>query len=397
MHVFIIPSWYPSKSSPLSGCFVKEQALAISHFLPDVRVTVSTWGHEDGLLPLKQLQSWLGILSWRLRQKPDQINCSEIHEIFNPLLTWSDRLPFRGLGRLVAVNQRNLEIATKAFGKVDLMHAHVSYPAGYVASVLKETFGIPYVLTEHMGPFPHPALIRRGHLITPVRTAFNRADATVAVSPFLANAITKFGFDQCTVIPNLVNEQQFRPQVPTPGRFVLFTLCTLTPEKGVEDLLRAFAQWNPLPKMVELRIGGDGPMADQYRDLAQQLGIADRIFWLGRVGREHVVRLFQTCHVYVMPSRYETFGVVYAEAMACGKPVIATQCGGPESIVNQDSGRLVEVGNIDQLAEVMEWMYGNWSNFDPKSIRTYFENNFSGRAVTGQLFELYKYVIRGTV
>ena len=158
-------------------------------------------------------------------------------------------------------------------------------------------------------------------------------------------------------------------------------------------MLQAIARWRPDPREVEFRIGGDGPMRIAYMAMTKNLGIADRVNWLGSVSRQDAPRLFGECHAYVMPSRHETFGVVYAEAIASGKPIIATRSGGPEFIVNEINGRLVEIGDIDELANTMAWMRDNWRYFDPQLIRKDFEQRFSRSAVISQLLKLYQSVL----
>jgi glycosyltransferase involved in cell wall biosynthesis len=338
----------------------------------------------------------MNIWQWFLRQRPNQVRqCGGLWEVFNPALYWSHRLPFGGAARLIGANRRNLEEASARFGKIDLIHAHVSYPAGYVASLLSREFGIPYVLTEHMGPFPFPALMSKGKPLPEVTQAFAGASAVIAVSPSLAKRIASFGYREPVVIPNAVDERRFFPGAPPEGKFVFFTLCGLNDQKGIDHLLESIALWNPPAERFEFRIGGDGPMRAAYRAMAERLGVADRVKWLGAVGRDEASRLFRDCHAYVMPSLHETFGVVYAEAIASGKPVIATRCGGPEFIVNETNGRLVDVGDIGGLSDAMKDVAAHWDRFDPAAIRQDFERRFSRPAVVGQLRALYETVVRG--
>jgi glycosyltransferase involved in cell wall biosynthesis len=394
MNLFLIPSWYPSETQPLGGIFTQEQAEAIAELCPDITVIVSTWGHCDAEIPLRQPRQLFKVLLWRFRQQGNRITQrNKIWEVFNPALSWSQRLPFGGSHRLIKANRFNLHLAQKRFGKIDLIHAHVSYPAGYIASLLAQEFGIPYVLTEHMSPFPFPSLMRNDRPIPEITRAFEHAAAVIAVSPSLAKRIESFGYRQPKVIPNVVDERRFTIGEPRPGKFVFFTLCGLTDQKGIDHLLEAIALWNPPADRFEFRIGGDGPMCIVYQSLAKRLGVADRVRWLGAVRREDAPRLFRECHSYVMPSRHETFGMVFAEAIASGKPVIATRCGGPEFIINKSNGILVEIGDIKGLAAAMRQMADNWSTYDPLVIRKDFENRFSRAAVVGQLRALYTTIV----
>lgn len=395
MNLFLIPSWYPSASSPIGGVFTQEQAHALAALAPDITVIVSLWGHADAVLPARSPWRWPQRTLWRLRQKTDEVRQNQgVHEVFNAKIHWSERLPFGGVQQLIAVNRRNFLLAQQRFGKIDLIHAHVSYPGGYVASLLAQEFKLPYVLTEHMSPFPFPNLMRVGQPVPEIAQAFKHAAASIAVSPFLADRITSFGYPRPVVIPNVVDEHAFALGQPTSEKTVFFTLCGISEQKGIDHLLDAIALWNPPAERFEFRIGGDGPKRADYHAKAQALGLSDRVRWLGAVSRAQAPALFRDCHIFVMPSRHETFGVVYAEAIASGKPIIATRCGGPESIVNDINGQLVDVGDVPGLARVMEQMATQWSRYDPQAIRQDFDARFSRHAVVQQLCTLYNQVLK---
>lgn len=396
MNVFLIPSWYPSSTSPLAGVFTQEQAEAIAELAQDTQIIVSKWGHFDGILNAMRPWLWPKRLLWWLRQPRNAICFNKgVIEVCNPKISWSERLPFGGARQLIGVNRRNFNLAQKKFGKIDLIHAHVSYPGGYIASLLAKQHGIPYVLTEHMSPFPFPNLMRSGIPVPEISKAFNESAASIAVSPSLADRIESFGYPRPNVIPNVVDERNFTPGHSSSDKFIFFTLCGITEQKGIDHLLEAIALWNPPANKFEFRIGGEGPMKAIYQAKAKGLGIADRVLWLGAVSRDQAPILFRDCHIFVLPSRHETFGVVYAEAIACGKPIIATRCGGPESIVNEENGQLVDVADVTGLAHAMHSMANDWHNYKPDRIRVSFEQRFSRQAVVKQLLGLYQQVLRG--
>lgn len=394
MNLFLLPSWYPSPASPLSGSFTQEQAEAIAELAPDIRVLVSLWGHADTVLPARSPWRWPQRLAWRLLQRKDQVReRNGVNEIFNAKMHWSGRLPFGGVRQLIAVNRRNFQLAQQRFGQIDLIHAHVSYPGGYIASLLSQEFGLPYVLTEHMSPFPFPSLLHSGQPVTEIAQAFQKAAASIAVSPSLSQRVASFGYPTPRVIPNMVDERAFTLGQPNSSKTVFFTLCGISEQKGIDHLLEAIALWNPPANLFEFRIGGDGPQRAAYEAKAQSLGLADRVRWLGAVSRSQAPKLFTDCHIYVMPSRHETFGVVYAEAIASGKPIIATRCGGPEFIVNATNGVLVDVGDVPALSQAMQTMAAHWADYSPQAIRKDFEQRFSRTAVVRQLRALYQEVL----
>lgn len=390
MNVFVIPSWYPSTANPLSGVFIKEQVDAIAELCPDLHLLLSLWGHEDGVFQSRRPSTWLKLLRWWWGQKRDEIlTLGPVSHVCNPRVTWSPHFPFGGVAQLVSVNRRNFRLASERIGPIGVIHAHVSYPAGYIASILSREFGVPYVITEHMSPFPFPALMQEGRPLNEISQAMAHATAVIAVSPSLADRVTSFGYQRPRVLPNMVDERRFRPGRPREGKMVFFTLCVISEQKGIDHLLEAIATWNPPAAGFEFLIGGDGPQRAQYEAKSRALGLADRVRWLGAVSREQAPELFRQCHVFVMPSRHETFGVVYAEALASGKPVIATRCGGPEFIVHPGNGLLVDVGDVPALAQAMRTMAVDWERYVPDLIRQDFDQRFSRPAVVNQLRNLY--------
>jgi glycosyltransferase involved in cell wall biosynthesis len=129
---------------------------------------------------------------------------------------------------------------------------------------------------------------------------------------------------------------------------ILFT-GKLVPRKGVDVLLRALPQ--VLREMeVKLVLAGSGNQQD-YQQLAEALGILDKLRFLGRVPDDTLRLLYSSCDLFVLPSRLEGLGIVILEAMAAGKPIVATNVGGiPEIIESGQNGILVEAGEEGKLA-----------------------------------------------
>lgn len=399
MRIFVIPSWYPSPNLPMAGIFVQEQCQALAECQPQLQMAVSTWGHGD--LELQLGRPWAAlqsIIKYCVKPRAPRWQSGALMSAYSPALTWSHRLPGGGASRLLQANEANFRNALNHWGGIDLIHAHVSYPAGFMAAELSKKYGVPYVVTEHMGPFPFATMMQGNQPMWQIRQALNNAERIIAVSPSLAAGIESFGFKGVQTIPNLVNEDQFCPAnlasaKASDSKFVFFTLGNLVPQKGVGDLLKAIALWNPPADEVEFWIGGEGQNAAHYKQQAAELGVADRVKWLGQVPREDAPALFQRCDCFVLPSLHETFGVVLAEAIACGKPVIATRCGGPESIVTQTNGQLVAPGSPAELSQALADMRIQHAQYDPIAIRQSFVSRFSRQAVTQQIVDMYKAVL----
>jgi len=146
---------------------------------------------------------------------------------------------------------------------------------------------------------------------------------------------------------------ELRP-APRSSISVIGTVARLVPLKGVDVLLEAFVRSRSRAS-TELWIVGDGDAGPALRRQAHDLGVADRVRWFGSVSWEHAVRLLSAMDVVVVPSRTEGFGLVAAEAMACRRPVIASNVGGlPEVVADGVTGRLVPPDDPSALARAID-------------------------------------------
>ena len=111
--------------------------------------------------------------------------------------------------------------------------------------------------------------------------------------------------------------------------------------------------------------------------------------FMGEVDAKIIKLEMLNADALVLPSRFETFGVVLIEAMACGLPVVSTACGGPEVIVDETSGVLVEPNNLAALKEGLIWALDNARNLDPDKIRGSVINRFGAEQFCHQMVEIY--------
>ncbi|MNY46394.1 D-inositol 3-phosphate glycosyltransferase [compost metagenome] len=113
----------------------------------------------------------------------------------------------------------------------------------------------------------------------------------------------------------------------------------------------------------------------------------------GKLSREEVVTELNKAHVFVVSSFFETFGVVVIEALSMGLPVIATKCGGPEYILTDNLGVLVENNNEEEYAQAMLFVYQNYNKYDPVELRTHAIINYSDNVVSTNMIDIYKETI----
>jgi glycosyltransferase involved in cell wall biosynthesis len=203
----------------------------------------------------------------------------------------------------------------------------------------------------------------------------------IAVSRKLADDMERLGAGETVVVPNLVDERFFAPGPgPRATEPTFLFLGRLEAEKGLPELLKAMAL---LGHGFRLRVGGYGKPFETPPDAA--------VTWLGALDREQVLEELRGATAVVLPSRQESFGVVLAEAIACGTPIVATACGGPEDIVTEDNGLLVPVGDPSALAAALRKVTER--RYDAERIRADFLARFSRSVVVDQLDSHYRRAI----
>ncbi|WP_162622205.1 glycosyltransferase, partial [Acinetobacter baumannii] len=133
----------------------------------------------------------------------------------------------------------------------------------------------------------------------------------------------------------------------------------------------------------------------ELEKLVEKLNIKEKVIFLGLLNRDDVINEINTSSALLVASDIETFIVVLVEALALGKPVISTKCGGPQSIISPEVGYLVEKDNIDQYIEAMLKIYHNKESlFMAHNIRKYCIDHFSEAAVVNRLINIYNMVKR---
>ncbi len=391
MKVFIIPSWYPSKSNPIYGIFNKEQARLMAKSRPNWTIGVSRWGQGDEpfLLKAREVRSIAKALK-KFETEETQLS-NNLKEYFTGAFTWTRKWRKGNLNGIVNANERNLQRFISDFGKPDLISAQASYPAALVASALSSRYGIPFTVTLRMSPFPFPQyLTSTSNLKSIIRKPLCKASALVATSEYLKVRTESFGFSNVHTINNPVDTSFFSPTASrSDDELTILSIGRIEEQKGFDLLIEAIERV-PGPK---LRIAGKGSLMNEHKQLAKNLQVENRISWLGELSREEVLREMQACSFYVLSSRHETFGNVVVEALACGKPVVATQCGGPEELIDEETGYLCEV-EVNDLAMHIQKMIDNLHMFDSEKIRNLTKMRYGPDVWIQKVEEIFKSVVK---
>ncbi len=393
MIIYIIPSWYPSKKYPLSGSFIQEQIQSLARNHPELIIVVGLRSDFDIELSFKNPLKIIFLLIKQFINSRDKVKRTDnLFEISNPSFSLRN-FPnlFSANKRHFALHKWNIRYCQKYIGKIDIIHAHVADSAGVIALEINKRFKIPYILTEHRFESIKKIIKSKGQKYKQLLKILFHAEEVICVSQKQAYLLKFISPKMPLIIPNLTDEEKFfiKRDKPRSKYFTFATLCGLIKNKGLETLLEAIAIWKPFNLNVHFKIGGAGYHESFLKSMAYKLGISELITWTGFIDRENVPEFFQESEIFVLPSQSESFGIVYIEALACGLPVIATRCGGPEEIVNKENGVLIDIDNPKQLAEALQFSFENYDKFNLKIIREDFEKRFSSKVVTAKLLEIY--------
>ncbi|ACK72568.1 glycosyl transferase group 1 [Gloeothece citriformis PCC 7424] len=178
-------------------------------------------------------------------------------------------------------------------------------------------------------------------------------DLVVALSHAMKEKIEAAGIKPVEVVYNGVPERPLRP--PLPNLPLVAFAGRLVPEKGVSDLIKAFAQAKAFVPDAQLTIAGQGVEQNNLQALAEKLGIAQSINWLGHISRDELEKRFDAAWVQVVPSLWdEPFGNVTTEAMMRGTAVIANAVGAqPEIVQDGETGYIVPPQDIEALKDAL--------------------------------------------
>ena len=238
---------------------------------------------------------------------------------------------------------------------LDILHVHYAIPHAASAYLARSMLGpdkISMITTLHGTDIT--LVGQEPSYFEMTRFLIAESDAVTAVSSSLREE-TRRGFgvgDDIEVIPNFVDPRRFRPtdalsraDYAAEDESLLLHASNLRPVKNVPHVLRIFARINET-RPSRLLMLGEGPERRPAEQLAAELGVQDRVAFLGHV--ENLEDLLSVADLMLMPSQHESFGLVALESMACGTPVIATNVGGAgEFIENGHNSYLLDPDDLD--------------------------------------------------
>lgn len=366
MHILMLPSWYPTAEDPIRGVFFAEQARALAKN-----------GHRVSVFPL-YADADRGA---HVEQKSSG-RMTEFAIHYKPL-------PFHLTFLRVLRQMLALIRSMPREERPEVIHVH-SFRAIRYAKALKRLLGLPVMVTEHATWFERGLLSEKE--LSAVRRDYAACDRIIAVSEGMKETISPYANKEITVIPNMVNEAFFAGELhrEREGTFRFICVASLDYKKGIDTLLYAFAALRKKGVDAHLTICGRGDDQEDFFALAEELHMGANVEFTGQVSRIECVERLRQSDAFVLPSRAETFGIVYAEAMACGLPIVMTKSSAYKALVTPETGLAVEIGDADALTEAMHSVTEHYEQYDPETIRAFCALRYSEKAVCERLTEEYE-------
>ena len=270
------------------------------------------------------------------------------------------------------IMQLNFNLISKATeliskeGKFDVIHAH-DWLVAYAAKSLKNSFDIPIVATIHATEAGRNSGIHdetQRYINDTEWMLTYEANEVIVNSNYMKNELQRnFGlpFEKINVVPNGVNltmysgiekDYDFRRNYAADNEKIILYAGRLVFEKGVQHLIAA------MPKILEnyhdakLVIAGKGGMEDELKAQVEFLGLGNKVYFTGQMPHRTLCKLYRCADISVFPSTYEPFGIVALEGMLAGNPIVVSDIGGLDEIVQHGvNGMKSYAGNSNSIAD----------------------------------------------
>ena len=378
MRILVIPTWYPNGKDQLMGIYHKEYCEALAK---DSKIDVDMLFIETTRLsePLKSLT----VKRWEIiNEKGYNVYINRMINVTKISAKWQFK-------RYIKQVEKGFKKYLKTHPLPDILHAQVTLPTGYAVALIGEKYNIPVIVTEHASSFKE---FFEGDNVKYSDYVLKHAYIT-SVSKYMLDAIPQ-GIKRKSVIPNLVDTESFKLDRKKIEGLRLAYVCAFRKGKRVEDLLSALKIIINEKKVndVKLTIVGDGYLNEYYHKKCHELKLDEYVDFVGRKRKTEVAELLNHCNVFVIPSRMETFCIPGIEALASGMPVVSTKCCGPEEYIDDKCGRLIDVGDVEGMANAICDVYNNLDNYDIKYLRSV-ADKYSSENVCKTAKKIYKEIL----
>ncbi len=387
MRILFWAAWYPTKYDAMPGLFVKYHAKAASLYANIAVIHIAL-----------------------VKEQTERLSISYTNDEIPTLILYYRPIQLPVVGKLLTfftyffLSIYAYRIMKRKWGTPQVNHLHVIELNTIFPLFLRFFSGIPYVVTEHFSGY----LPQNWHKIASVtrkmlsKVIAGRATHITTVSPQLQDGMKAYGIQNkhWTIVPNVVDTDLFTYSTKKQEENVLQIInvsCFDDEPKNLSGLLKALNYLiNELQVNAYLTLVGDGPDSSKIAALIKELSLIEHVNLTGLLEGDSLVKAYHHADVFVLFSRYETFGVVLIEAMSCGLPIIASNVGGIPYIVHQQNGVLVTSEDIQSLATTLAAFHKNAHPFNRDEIRKEAIEKYSYPVVGKQLFWIYQQALSKT-
>lgn len=385
LHIVVVPSWWPSPERPTAGifCFDYTRAFAAA----GARVGVV---YPD-LVGLRYVAggATAPVRAQVTEESADGIPVVRVRGLFSAL-----GRPRSQMRRFASWLARGLAAYRRRHGTPDVLHAMCAIPSGWACTHLEGPLPARVVVTEHTGPFELVMQSKASAALA--REGLASAMAVVAVSEHSRREMAACGIDREILVRGNCVATEFataepRSEVREPPVFGLFVgrLCR---EKGVGELIAALRSMRGSLE-TQWHFVGDGPMAEDVRSLSREAPFKRRVHLHGECPRSTVVEIMSESDLLVLPSHSESFGLVVAEALCMGLPVVTSRGTACAEFVTANNGLLCETGDVESLSSALRSMIENLARFDRTAIAETARARFSPASLAEWYGKLFRDVV----
>ncbi len=364
--VLIIPELFPTDLAPGNGIFMNDQMKALTGFADVCVFNTNPW--------------YRGIY--------EQSHHARYYDFHLFSRKWAAPL---NLLAYAWWERKSIALALKT-PRPDVIHLHGAALRGGIAAALAKHWQVPLVIAEHTGPWS--AIASRKMLFRQAKKAMETACMVLPVSEHLKNEILHSGINpkRIKVTGNPVDTEFFglRAGDLVSPRNILFA-GRLDEFKGGLRTLKAFHSLVERLPGWKLTIAGDGAEADAILNYIYANNLQERVdFHRDFFSRMLLRDFFHGASMLVFPSMFESFGLVGAEALATGLPVVITNRTGPRDYFSAECGVCVDPGSIDEIAEGMMQVSRSIHEYRPANLRSRIVDHFGIKQYAGTLAGVYE-------
>jgi glycosyltransferase involved in cell wall biosynthesis len=381
-NVLFITRWYPNRVDKLDGNFIENHARAASMFCNIAVLYIGADSKMSNRLYDSQVAKEFGFTVIRIWYRNNDVSAKGFGRVIK-------------FFRYIKATQMGWQLIKKNFGMPDVSHVHIFTRPALLAFYLQYKYRIPFMITEHSSHFVHDLPVLLPPLKWFAQFAARQACCITAVSKTLQTAMLNFGLrGNYTIVPNVVFVQEsLEKTIINDEAIIIIAIGGLTDHrKNINGLIDAFIRIHHLIPAAQLNIVR--PASNELHSKALISGLLNkRIFFHDYLSNEEVYKLLLRSSFLIVNSLSETFSMAAAEALACGKPVISTRCGGPEEFIDESSGILIDINDEIQLQEAIIKMCKEFKLYDPEKLQKYAQDHFSVEIVGKKLMGIYEEVL----